>query len=156
MHLPMKSRRGRTCYPCVRTARDQRKGENRWTVKVKDTTRRHAISLGIPVADLITTYGWERKRMARDQARAYADGLGVCDECEEQYGAMGHGIADLTLDICRPGEAPYYGINTRYICMTDNREKHNMPPERWQLRKRVWAWWKANRDLPPQELGMLF
>ena len=66
------------------------------------------------------------------------------------------GYADITLDICRPGEEPYYGTNTRYICMTDNREKHNMAPERWQLRKRVWAWWKRHKDLPPNELGLLF
>jgi len=156
MHLQSKFRKARTCYPCVRTAKDQRKDENRWIVKAKDTTRRHAISLGIPAEELVTKYGWDPERMARDMARAYLDGLGVCDECEEPYGGMGHGYADLTLDICRPGEEPYYGTCTRYICMTDNREKHNMTPERWQLRKRVWAWWKSHKDLPPDELGLLF
>jgi hypothetical protein len=155
MHLPLKRRKGRTCYPCIRTARDQRKGENRWIVKVRDTRRRHAISLGIPEEVLTEKYGWHEDRMARDMARAYADGLGLCDECEEPYGPMGHGFADLTIDICRVGEEPYYGTNTRYICMTDNREKRNMTPARWQLRKRVWAWWRSHKDLPPEELGLL-
>jgi hypothetical protein len=156
MHPSAKSSRRRTCYPCVRTAKDKRKGENRFTVKAKDTIRRHALSLGISERDLIEKYGWSPERMARDMARAYADGLGLCDECEEPYSGMGHGFADLTLDVCRPGEEPYYGTNTRYICMTDNREKHNMDPERWQLRKRVWAWWKTHKDLPPEQLGLLF
>lgn len=156
MHLQSRIRRGRTCYPCVRTAKDQRKGENRWVIKAKDTIRRHAISLEISAQDLTVKYGWDPERMAREMARAYADGLGLCAECEEPYSGMGHGYADITLDICRPGEEPYYGTNTRYICMTDNREKHNMAPERWQLRKRVWAWWKRHKDLPPNELGLLF
>jgi hypothetical protein len=156
MHLPTKFRRGRTCYPCVRTAKDQRKGENRWIVKAKDTIRRHALERGMSAEDFSRKYGWDPERMARDMARAYLDGLGVCDECEEPYGGMGHGYADLTLDICRPDDEPYYGTNTRYICMTDNREKRNMTPERWQLRKRVWAWWKSHKDLPPEDLGLLF
>jgi hypothetical protein len=156
MHLPLKRRGGRTCYPCIRTAKDKRKGENRWVVKAKDTLRRHALSLGISVEDLTGKYGWNPDRMARDMARVYADGLGLCDECEQPYGVMGHGFADLTLDICRPGDDPYYGTNTRYICMTDNREKANMTPERWQLRKRAWVWWISHKDLPPEDLGLLF
>src|SRR5262245_29452968 len=151
MHL---SRFARTCYCCTRSARDVRKGEDRWIVKARDSKRRHAISLGISVEELGEVYGWDERRMARDAAARYADGLGLCDECEEPYGAMGHGYADITLDVCRPGEAPYYGTNTRWICATDNREKHNMTPERWQLRKRVWKWWKQHRGLPPEELGL--
>jgi hypothetical protein len=150
------SARYRTCYPCVRTAKDQRKGENRWIVKARDSTHHHALTRGISERVLAEKYGWQTERMARDAARAFADGLGVCAECEKEFGSMGHGYADLTIDICRPDEEPYYGTNTRYICMGCNREKHNMTPERWQLRKRVWAWWKTNKSLPPDELGLLF
>jgi hypothetical protein len=55
---------------------------------------------------------------------------------------MGHGRADVTVDILDPKLEPFYLTNTRLPCLTCNRAKHTMGAEQWALRRRAWDRWR--------------
>lgn len=66
--------------------------------------------------------------MGRDMEHAYA---GRCCDCDNAFATMPNGIADLTLDIADRRVVPIYGTNTRFVCMTCNRRKSIIGPEKW-------------------------
>jgi hypothetical protein len=92
-------------------------------------------------------YGWDKYRIKRALEQEYA---GPCWHCGTLYATMGHGLADLTVDIVRPDDEPYWGTNTRLCCMTCNREKSRMPSELYERRRQEWArhraWQAAKTD----------
>jgi hypothetical protein len=55
---------------------------------------------------------------------------------------MGHGLADITLDVIDPAAAPYYGTNTKWACQTCNREKGTTPPALWGAKLNAWRQWE--------------
>jgi len=146
------------CRPCEDTERDVRKGKDRWTVKVNDTIRRHAIRLRtgklldlggrswhdphLTGDELMTCHGWARGLMAHDASFQYNNG---CSYCHRQYKGMGHETADITLDIFDPRLPPQYGINTRWCCMTCQRRKSLLTPEKWAIKMRIYQKWDAAR-----------
>ena len=77
--------------------------------------RRHAQRLEISKTDLISVYGWDLKRIAHDAEYQYGNG---CNYCGHPYRDMGHGYADITLDVVDRGRPPYYRTNTRWCCQT--------------------------------------
>lgn len=157
-----------TCRPCEETARDLRNGVDRWPGKVNDTTRRHAIRLRFPKSlgpdgqswhdpdlttdKLITVHGWQRTQLAYDAQFQYGNG---CSYCHHKYSGMGHGAADITLDIFDPRLPPEYGTNTRWCCMTCQRRKGLLTPEKWAIKKRIYRKWEANKLRAPEDKGFL-
>lgn len=147
-----------TCRPCEDTARDVRKGEDRWSVKANDTTRRHAVRLRTPkglgpsgqswhdphltAERLIAVYGWGKAQMSHDASFLYDNG---CSYCHRKYKGMGHDAADITLDIFDPRLPPQYGINTRWCCMTCQRRKSLLLPDKWAIKMRIYQKWDAAR-----------
>src|SRR5262249_49372565 len=134
-----------TCIGCEQTARDKKKRANRERSKVGDAIRRHAdrfikIGLAKTRAEFAEKYGWEIDRMLHEMEHTYKNG---CGYCAESFGEMGHGLSDITLDICDPRQPPYYGTNTRWICQTCNREKGRTPPELWGAKLIAWKQWYA-------------
>jgi hypothetical protein len=115
--------------------------------------RRHAVRFGIPKDDLVARYGWEPKRLAHDAEFQYGNG---CNYCGHQYKAMGHGLADITLDVVDRDKPPYYRTNTRWCCQTCNRKKGAMAPEDFELDRQVYETWKQARRAPAEERGLLF
>jgi hypothetical protein len=79
-----------------------------------------------------------------------------CSYCHRDYKGMGHAAADITLDIFDPRLPPEYGTNTRWCCMTCQRRKSLLTPQKWAMKLRIYRRWDANRELPPNELGFLF
>jgi hypothetical protein len=163
---PHTTRRKTICRPCEQTGRDNRKRENRWAVKARDTIRRHAIRLtearrkaGLsPVTkdELIFRYGWQPDRLAHEAEHAYKNG---CNYCGGEYAAMGHGLADITLDIQDPAGPPYYLTNTKWCCQTCNRKKGALSPEEFEADRQMWAEWKRAQELAeadPASVGRLF
>jgi hypothetical protein len=131
------------CFLCQQTARDIKKRVNRWHVKIRDTTKRHARSLGIPVHELIHCYGWHPDRMEHDARLAYEND---CLYCRKSFLYMGHGPNDITLDIHDPTTPPYYSTNVRWICHTCNQQKSRTPPALWARRRIYYDKWQAHQD----------
>ena len=140
------------CRPCEQSDRDQRKMRNRWRVKASDVIRRHAQRLDIPKDQLIRRYGWELERIAHDAEFQYGNG---CSYCGERYATMGHGFADITLDV-QDREHPYYRTNTKWCCQTCNRKKGKLSSADFESDRQVYAEWSHQRELDPEERGMLF
>jgi hypothetical protein len=132
------------CKRCEQEQRDKTKRGNRWLVKVDTTTRSHARRRGVTAAEL-RSQGWDRHHMAHDAEHAYANG---CQHCRHAFSDMGHGLADLTLDIIDPERPAFYGVNTRWICATCNREKGATPPELWAETVLCHRRWEASQDNP--------
>jgi hypothetical protein len=154
------------CRRCEQTARDNQKRKNRWDVKARDTIRRHATNLtkkraarGLaPVTkkDLINKYGWDPKVVAHQAEYQYGNG---CGYCHDLYASMGHGLADITLDVQDPEKEPYYRTNTTWCCMTCNRRKGRMSPEEFEADRRITAAWRRQQEqaeMDPGSVGMLF
>jgi hypothetical protein len=150
MHQPQ---RDTICRPCQQTARDQRKLRNRWAVKARDVIRRHAIRLEITKQDLIDRYGWDPDRLAHDAEFQYGNG---CNYCGHQYSEMGHGLADISLDIMDRTAAPYYRSNTKWCCQTCNRQKGDKSPEWFEINRQVYEAWQRSKTMTPSDLGLLF
>jgi hypothetical protein len=140
------------CRPCEQTARDQRKIRNRWRVKANDVIRRHALRLEIPKDQLIRRYGWDPDRLAHDAEFQYGNG---CNYCGERYQTMGHGLADITLDV-QDKQQPYYRTNTKWCCQTCNRKKGTLNPEEFEADRQVYEEWTRQAALTAAERGMLF
>jgi hypothetical protein len=157
-----------TCRPCEETAGDTWKSANRWSTKAWDTTKSHAANLrtprkgphceawhdpGLTKEILIKRYGWLQEQLAHDAEFQYANG---CSYCHHPYAAMGHGSADITIDIFDPRLPPDYGTNTRWCCPTCQRRKGLLTPEQWAIKQRIYRHWEGSRVLSPEERGMLF
>jgi hypothetical protein len=156
------------CRPCEETGSDARKGANRWPKKVAATTRGHAEKLsklrsgphcaawfdpGLTKDALTGRYGWTAEQMAHDAEFQYGNG---CSYCHHPYVDMGHGVADITLDIFDPRLPPDYGTNTRWCCMTCQRRKGLLPPDKWAAKQRIYRAWETAKALSASARGMLF
>jgi 5-methylcytosine-specific restriction endonuclease McrA len=139
------------CKGCEITARNEAKQRDRWAAKARDTLRRHSRRLGISVIELERKFGWAVDRIVHDMRHAYEN---TCAYCWEAYEAMGHGHADVTLDIVDPTREPFYRSNVRMCCQTCNREKSRMSPERWEKIRGAWAFYRDYlREKQPQPVG---
>jgi hypothetical protein len=141
--------RRRVCEMCKQTRRKQR---NPWAVKAQNAIRHHAPRLGIDKGELVTVYGWDPQRLALDAEHQYA---GRCNYCGKPYAGMGHGLADITLDIQDPTRPPYYCTNSKWCCQRCNRDKGAMSPEAFEARRQVLNHWKWSKNQLPEQ-GMLF
>lgn len=110
------------CPMCLQEKKDQRKRHNRVLTKARDMlyshTRRYNAKYGTQFkpAQFAKKFGWGIRQVVHDIAHSFEN---WCPYCGESYSGMGHGLADLTLDIINPDEAPYY-TNVRYCCRTCN------------------------------------
>jgi hypothetical protein len=156
------------CRPCEETRSDDRKSAYRWASKVHATTRGHAVKLAKPRTaqqceawfdpdlskeSLVGRYGWTASQMAHDAEFQYDNG---CSYCHHPYADMGHGVADITLDIFDPRLPPDYGTNTRWCCMTCQRRKGLLTPEKWAAKQRIYRAWEMAKALSAEARGMLF
>lgn len=135
------------CIGCEQTERDTEKRANRAKIKARDTLRRHAdrfIELGFATsrAEFTERFGWSLDRIIHDLEHTYEN---WCSGCSGVFKEMGHGLSDITLDICDPRSPPYYATNTRWICQTCNRAKGRTPPEKWGARIVYWHQWRAQQ-----------
>jgi hypothetical protein len=152
------------CVPCEQEARDKRKRVDRFPAKARDVTRRHALRLSVPKPgawhepeltkeDLVRRFGWDAATLAHDAEFQYGNG---CSYCRDPYRDMGHGLADMTLDIQDRSRPPYYRTNTKWCCQTCNRKKHILEPDEWETDLRVYAERQRQLKLAPEDRGMLF
>jgi len=144
---------GNVCRPCEQTGRDERKIGDRWAVKARDVIRRHATRLGVSKDDLINVHGWDSARLAHDAEFQYGNG---CNYCGHSYQAMGHGLADITLDIVDRARPPHYRTNTRWCCQTCNRKKGVMTPDAFEADRQIYDLWNRQQDASAEERGFLF
>lgn len=130
-----------------------RKRISRWPAKARDVIRRHALRLGVTKEYLITVCGWDAERLAHDAEFQYGNG---CNYCGHAYRDMGHGLADITLDIVDRSQPPHYRTNTRWCCQTCNRKKGDKGPAWFEADRQIYELWKRWRRLPAQDRGLLF
>ncbi len=135
------------CIGCEQTERDAEKIANRLKIKARDTLRRHAakyIKTGLVASqeEFAKKFGWDLDRMIHDIEHIYDNWCG----CGAVFKEMGHGLSDITLDICDPRLPPHYASNTRWICQTCNRAKGRMPIELWGARNAYWIQWRKQQD----------
>jgi hypothetical protein len=148
-----------TCNPCRLTKRTQVKSQNRFVAKARDTIRRHTVRLSQWVSstgDLADRFGWEVKRVAHDMEHAWKNG---CPDCGNLFSTMVHGLGDLSVDIIDPANPPFWGINTRIMCITCNRKKARTPPRLWGANVSGWARWnreRGKRDAQPRLVQSAF
>ena len=134
--LHISSRTHDVCIRCEQTARDVEKSRDRWASKARDSIRRHAAKYEIDVGTFVDRFGWETEVVRHGFEHAYTNG---CPYCHRPYAGMGHGLYDITIDICDPRSAPHFETNTKFCCQTCNREKGTMPPDLWARKLRCWA-----------------
>lgn len=98
------------------------------------------------------TYGWFMEKLARQMEAAFE---GVCTICGAPYKGdpskgikpMGHGRADMTLDMINRASEPFYADNTRYVCLTCNSRKGaNTLDEERQRKKAYQIWQETSPD----------
>jgi len=145
------------CIGCELTARTEKKYRNRPKEKARRTLHSHADKYirakrwekdpRFPEVHTRDEFeqklGWNLDHMAHDLE--YASGNG-CHYCRRPFSEMEHGWADITLDIINPDLPPYYRTNTRWICMTCNREKQKTPPDLWGAKLQCWGQWREWRE----------
>jgi hypothetical protein len=102
---------------------------------------------------LVSRYGWIPVQLTHDAEFQYDNG---CSYCHHPYVDMGHGVADITLDIFDPRLPPDYGTNTRWCCMTCQRRKGLLTPEKWAAKQRIYRAWERAKVLSAEARGMLF
>lgn len=68
---------------------------------------------------------------------------------------MGHGLADITLDIQDPYRLPFYCTNTRWCCQDCNRDKGDMTPDEFEADRQIRNLWERSKREGPEQ-GMLF
>ncbi len=140
------------CRGCEQQKNDERKRKNRFRVKIRQTTRRHAKKYekeyGMTTEEFKKDFGWDLDLMEHDARHTYKNG---CVYCREPFSSMAHGLRDLTLDIHDPRIDPHYPTNVRWICSTCNGEKQRTPPELWGMILSCWKRWNDGdgpRQLP--------
>lgn len=142
-YTPARSGSRPICIGCEQNDRDETKRRNRWLTKARDALRGHARKLGFTTSELADTYGWSTERMAHEAEHAYDNG---CPECGDSFRDMGHGLADITLDVIDPQSPPIYGMNTRWICMTCNRAKGRTSLALRAAKHLAWAQWREQQE----------
>jgi len=135
------------CLGCELKDRDEQKKHDRWKTKANDAFRRHAdkyIKLGLAKSrgEFAEKFGWDVEKMAHQAKHCYENG---CRYCGEPFCDMGHGLADITLDVTDPKQAPFYSTNTAWICGTCNREKGRRSASEWALILICWARWRKRQ-----------
>lgn len=123
------------CKACEQDRTDAKKRNNRWPTKASDTTRRHAEKYGMSPDIFSERYGWDVARIAHILKHASEN---TCCYCREPYHTMGHGPADVTMDIIDPRKEPYLETNVQPCCATCNRRKGDSTPEDWAVQLRCW------------------
>jgi hypothetical protein len=132
------------CKGCEQTAKDTDKQDRRWHTKARDTLRRHAAKYGMAPSEFARTYGWDVEIMAHEAEHGYSNG---CPGCHRSFEGMGHGLADITLDIVDRDKPPFYRL-CKWICQTCNREKGKTPSDEWAANLIAWDQWeKRQTDL---------
>lgn len=104
------------CPMCLQEEKDGLKHQDRAIEKARKALYNHAKKYGMKPAQFAKKFGWVITQMAHDINHNFEN---WCPYCSAPYQSMGHGLADLTLDIINPQEPPYY-TNVRYCCSTCN------------------------------------
>lgn len=104
------------CPMCLQEQKDKRKHQDRAIEKARRMLYTHAKKYGMKPAQFARKFGWSIIQMAHDINHNFEN---WCPYCTQPYQSMGHGLADLTLDIINPNEPPYY-TNVRFCCSTCN------------------------------------
>ena len=123
------------CLRCEQDAVDGRKRGNRWPAKARATIKLHARKWRLSPEAFIEKYGWDIPRIAHILKHASEN---TCSYCREPYDTMGHGPADVTIDIIDPRREPFIEFNVQPCCATCNRRKGNKTPEEWAVILRCW------------------
>jgi hypothetical protein len=152
------------CIGCEIDRRTERVRADRWMEKARTTLAHHAQAWSLIHRDELWQheqrkrltprefagrFGWKLPEMAHDAEHTYVN---RCYYCRTPFETMGHGLADLSLDIINPSQSPYYATNCRWACLTCNREKSTLSPEMWSRRLQEWdrhEEYKAHRLLNP-------
>jgi hypothetical protein len=127
------------CIGCELSARNDPTPEARALRKARNSLAHHADKYEMPPKDFARRYGWDAERMAHDLTHALEN---TCVYCWEPYGAMAHGLDDITLDVIDPTKEPYYHTNVQWCCRTCNQEKSTLAPEIWARRLIEWRRWQ--------------
>ena len=85
-------------------------------------------------------YGWDARLIADEMKAAFE---GPCRSCGCSFKSMGHGPADLTVDIINHTLEPFYDYNTRFLCGSCNSRKGRRPPDEHTRLKRAYTRWAA-------------
>ncbi len=136
------SRRRPFCTICHQTRRDKRKSVDRWLEKARWTLTHHMKSLKRTRDELIKIFGWDVRKMAGDCEHAFKY---TCDYCGTKFDDMVHGMADITLDIVNIKAAPFYNVNTRWVCNVCNARKKRMSTGEWGRYLQYVTSWKAQQ-----------
>ena len=131
------------CKGCSQSARDKSKLANRWRSKMRSTRKMHAQKFSKSLDDFENFYKWNLEQMEHDARHAYENG---CPLCGETFFLMGHGLADITLDIIVRDSPPVYGTNTRWLCATCNRQKGKYTMREHGTLMVNWQLWKHQTD----------
>lgn len=130
------------CIGCELEARTEIKQQDRMSAKARDAIRRHAAKYNMPTTDFATRFGWAANIVFHGFEHAYLNG---CAYCHRLFGSMGHGLSDITIDICNRNDEPHFETNTKFCCQTCNREKGSMPPHLWARKLRCWEQYEQNK-----------
>lgn len=146
-------RRKLRCIGCRLTRRTREKVEGgRSLVKARSAVLTHGrrfMLKGITAVDLVKRFGWRIQIMAQDIDKAVTD---ICPYCRRPFSEMPNGLADITLDVVDQNKDPYYGINTKWSCMTCNRAKAKSTPEQWARKLMCWEQfrlWESDHKTNP-------
>lgn len=139
-----------TCIGCQLSDSDAAKKTDRFLAKARSTIWAHSQKLGISKETLCNVYGWTVERIAHLFRHGYEN---TCTYCWVPYATMGHGLADITLDIRDPSDEPWIRSNVIMCCATCNRSKSDMSPEQWELRLLDWKTWReVQKSIPLPDL----
>lgn len=143
------------CPMCLQEKKDRRKRQNRAITKARKMLYNHAEKYSedhpaevMKPAQFAKKFGWSITQMVHDISHNFEN---WCSYCGEPYNGMGHGLADLTLDIINPDEPPYY-TNVRYCCSTCNSTKGHRGASAFGFHL---AMVKARREFLDSEHGTL-
>ncbi len=128
------------CIGCEQAARDESRQPARWIGRARDTIKAHAHRAQMPIGMFGARYGWDVARIAHDLEHAFENS---CVYCRHPYSEMGHGLADITLDIVDPAAEPHYATNVRPCCRTCNAEKGTLTPAQWARKRLGRDLWRA-------------
>ncbi len=135
----------------------RRHTEDRWLRKARSTIYLHRDTYAREYENTPERFPhWDGNPLTFAQAYVWVDTViagemeaafnGPCKGCGFPYKTMGHGLADLTVDIIDPASEPFYIYNTRLVCRTCNSGKgKKRPTEETQL-KRAYARWAATPE----------
>ena len=134
------------CKRCEQNRRDLEKKSDRFRVKASNTIRSHEAKFVIRnvclKGDLRKKFGWSIDKLSHDFEHAYKNG---CLDCRQMFADMPNGLSSMTLDVIDATKKPYYGVNTRIICSTCNKEKQRSSPDEWGEIQHCHRLWEENK-----------